>query len=215
MSKLRLLMPALFATLALSAVAAGSAQAGWLVSGSLLVGSTALASKTIVDERDHPIKAIGPNATDPILIECPALTLTGGKISEPDKFLVSSLEFKECTAVEPTGCALGNPTVGSLPIEGLWTLDGLLGAKTKVKAENANGLLFTFKLEGTSCAESGKLSVTGQFVLLAPEGKDERQWHLLTFLTETEGELELGSTPATIFGSVLAKLETEKPWSFD
>ncbi len=210
MSKVRIFTVAFFAAFAFSAIAAGSAQAGWLVLGSLLVGSAAISNGTITDK-----EGILTFDKGNIELGCAKLGVKGGNISEPDKLLATSLEFTSCKIIKPSTCTLEGTTVGTLPVEGLLTLDGPLATKAKIKPENANGLFATFKLTGASCASSGKNAVTGTASVLDPEGQDERLWHLLNAFIEKEGELEVGSAPASISGSALFKLESNMLWSFD
>jgi hypothetical protein len=215
MSKLRVLALAFFAAFALSAVAAESAQAGWLVLGSLLVGSAAIAKSAFIHEKG----VLGfKSGTEEVKISCPtSLEINGGTISEPDKVLVTSLVFGGCEVTSAGNCSLEpTPTsVGTLPIEGLVTLDGPLAVKAKLKPENAAGLFATFKLKGASCSLAGKTAVTGEASILAPTGQDERLWQLVKAFEETAGELEVGSGAATISGAALFKLENDMPWSFD
>jgi hypothetical protein len=215
MSKLRVLALAFFAAFALSAVAAESAQAGWLVLGSLLVGSAAIAKTTFIHE--HGILGF-KSGTEEVKIGCPtSLEIVGGVISEPDKFLATSLVFAGCK-VEPAGNCTLEPspaTIGTLPIEGLVTLDGPLAVKAKLKPENAADIFATFKFVGGSCSLSGKVAVTGEASILAPTGQDERLWQLIKAFEATAGELEVGSGAATISGAALFKLESDMPWSFD
>jgi hypothetical protein len=212
MSKIRILAVAFFAVFAFSAIAAGSAQAGWLVLGSLLVGSAAISSGTVVDKEgvlEYEVEG------SKVKIGCTNLTVSGGKISEPDKFLATSLEFNGCVETAPANCSLSNTNVGTLPVEGLVTLDGPLATKAKVKPENPSALFATFKIEGVKCSLAGKEAVTGSASVLDPEGQDERLWHLLNALVETAGELKVGSASASISGSALFKLESNMLWSFD
>lgn len=211
MVKVRVLSLAFFAVFAASAFAASSAQAGWLVLGSLLVGTAAIALATITHEK-------GVLSYPAAKITCAKLDIQKGEIQEPDLVLVGSLLFLECKAIEPPTCHLSAENeagIGTLPLEALVTLDGSLAVKGKGKPKNANKVFATFKLEGGSCGPSGKQVVTGTATILAPEGQDERLWHLVNALIETTGELEVGNTPATITGSALVKLENDMPWSFD
>jgi hypothetical protein len=75
-------------------IAAGSAQAGWLVLGSLLVGSAAIAKSAFI----HETGILGfKSGTEEFKIQCPtSLEIVGGVISEPDKFLATSLVFAGC-----------------------------------------------------------------------------------------------------------------------
>jgi hypothetical protein len=209
MSKVKVLILAFFAAFALSAIASSSAQAGWLVLGSLLVGSAAVAGTTITDKE-------GILTFSSIEIGCATLGVKGGVISEPDKVLATSLEFGGCKVIPVGGaCTLASTTIGTLPLEGLVTLDGPLATKGKAKPENAEGLFATFKLNGASCSSAGKEAVTGTAEVLSPEGQDERLWHLLNALIETAGELKVGEAAATISGSALFQLQNDMLWSFD
>jgi len=207
MSKIRILAVAFFATFALSAIAAGSAQAGWLVLGSLLVGSAAIEKATVTDK-------VGILTFSSIEIECTTLAVSGGAIVETAKAEATSLEFTDCKVVKPSTCTLEGTTIGTLPVEGVVTLDGPLATKSKAKPKNAQELFATFKLNGSSCSASGKNAVTGEAAVLDPEGQDERLWHLLNALIETPGELKVGSAAATISGSALFKLTSDMLWSF-
>jgi hypothetical protein len=215
MSKLRVLALAFFAAFALSAVAAESAQAGWLVLGSLLVGSAAIASGAVIVEEG----VLGfKSGTEAVTISCPtSLEVNGGTISEPDKVLVTSLVFGGCKVTSTGNCSLEPTptTVGTLPVEGLVTLDGPLAVKAKLKPENAADIFATFKLKGTGCSLAGKVPVTGEASILAPTGQDERLWQLVKAFEATAGELEVASGAATISGSALFKLASDMPWSFD
>ncbi len=210
MSKVKVLMLASFAAFALSAIASSSAQAGWLVLGSLLVGSAAIASSTIVEKK-------GVLHYSTVTIECGGLNIQKGEIHEPDWVLINSLEFTGCSVTEPTACKLTNQpngVIGTVPVEGLVTLDGPLAVKAKGKPKTGS-IFATFKFEGSGCSITGKQAVTGTATLLSPEGQDERLWHLVNALVEKEGELEVGSAAATISGSALVKLESNMLWSFD
>jgi hypothetical protein len=214
MSRAKGLAVAVLTATAFSAVATGPAQAGWLVLGSLLVGSAAVAKGTFI----HEVTVIGfKSGTEEVKIECPtALEIVGGTISEPDKALATSVVFSGCE-VKPAGnCSLEpNPaTIGTLPLEGLVTLDGVLAAKAKVKPENTGKLFATFKFKGTSCSLSGKVAVTGEASLLGTQSQGESLWQLDRAFEEKAGELEISNGPATISGAALGKLENDMPWTF-
>jgi hypothetical protein len=215
MCRARILTVAFVVALVSSLIAAGSAQAGWLVLGSLLVGSAAIAKSAFI----HEVGILGfKSGTEEFRIECPtSLEIVGGKISEPDKFLATSLVFAGCQVSPAGNCSLepSPTTIGTLPIEGLVTLDGPLAVKSKLKPENANDLFATIRLKGGSCSLAGKFAITGEASILAPTGQDERLWQLVKVFEEKAGELELESSPLTISGSALFKLESDMLWSFD
>jgi hypothetical protein len=207
MSKVKVLMLASFAAFALSAIASSSAQAGWLVLGSLLVGTAKIAESTVTHEN-------GVLTYNTVKIECSGVSVKGGEIQEPDLVLINSLEFTGCSVITPTTCTLPSGVISTLPVEGLVTLDGPLAVKAKGKPKT--GTIFaTFKFSGASCSISGKQAVTGTATILSPEGQDERLWHLVNVLTEKAKELEVGEASAEIKGSALVKLENDMLWSFD
>lgn len=208
MSRMRMLVAVFLVAAALSAMAASSAQAGWLVLGSLLVGSTAISPTVVIDKRTVAIFSS-------IEVECTGLALKGGTISEPDKFLIGSLEFSGCAVLKPTSCTLEGGKVNTLPVEGLATLDGLLATKAKVEPENGSELFATFKFSGSSCTLSGKQAIVGTSEILVPTGRDERLSQLFNSLQETAGELKVGSAEMQVTGSSLLRLENDMTWSFD
>lgn len=205
MSKLRLCIAVGFVALAFSAVIVNSAQAGWIVSGSALAGSTSIKASSGSEAR---LKYSG------IEIGCATTALSGGKLSGPARILISSLEFTECKVITPATCTLEGTKIATLPVEGEATLEGTLNVKTKIQPENANKLLATFKLNGTSCASAGKNATTGSFTVLSPEGQDERLWHAVIAEVGTSGELEVGSASATIEDSAALCLENDMTWRF-
>jgi hypothetical protein len=207
MSRARAVVVVSSAALALSVCVASSAQAGWLVLGSLLVGSAAVAPTTVTD--------VNPTVTVAgFKVVCSKLTINAGKISEPDKLLASSFEDSGCEVIEPPSCRLANSTIDTLPVEGLATLDGKLAVKSKIKPENSNDMFATVKIEGSSCSDAGKVAVTGSWEVLAPEGQDLRLSEKFIAFDETAGELEIASSPATISAAILGKVEDEMPWAF-
>jgi hypothetical protein len=214
MSRARGFASASFAVVAFSAVAAGSAQAGWLVLGSLLVGSAAAAKSAFIHEKGIFGFKSGAEA---VTISCPtSLEVNGGTISEPDKLLATSVLFGGCEVTSTGNCSLEPTptTIGTLPVEGLVTLDGLLAAKAKVKPENASDLFATLKLKGSSCSLSGKFTVTGEVSLLGTQSQGESLWQLDKVFEEKAGELEVASGAATVSGAALGKLENDMPWTF-
>jgi hypothetical protein len=209
MFKVKLLAAAFAVTFVLSAVASSSAQAGWLVLGSLLAGSAAISASSI----EHSKATFGFG--EEVEIQCDTLVFNGGFIGEPDKLLVKSLEFTGCSLVKPLECTLANSSFSTLPVEGLVTLDGPLAFKAKIKPENSDDFFSTFRVNGDTCAAAGLKEISGSFVVLAPTGQDQRLWQLLNLLVEEKGELVIGLTRGSLSGSALFRLENDMPWSFD
>ncbi len=209
MDRARVLALSFFVAFAFSAIAAGSAQAGWLVLGSLVFESEQVNMKTVVDK---PFSLSWSTSK----ITCKKLQLSENTtIKEPDKFLSGGLEFAECTSL-PAECVLQNGRISTLPIEGLVTLDGALAVKAIVKPDTGKTIFATFFFEEEKgCAEEGKQAITGTATILAPTGQDERLLQLINALITTAGELKVGEAAATIEGSALVSLVSDMPWSFD
>ncbi len=210
MSKAKPFTMAFIVAVVLGAVASSSAQAGWLVSGSLLAGSAAISTSSI--GHSPTVFKFGPEGN--IEIECDPYELSAGKISESDKLLINSLVFRGCS-IAPFECTLPNSTISTLPVEGLITLDGSLAFKAEIKAENSNGLFATFQIDGPTCTVEGLANIAGSFLALAPTGQDQRLWQLLNLLVETPDEFGINNTRSTVSGGSLIKLENDKQWSFD
>ena len=207
MSKAKITFAAFAVVLAVSAMTSNSASAaeGWLIKGTLLVGTAALATTAAVDE----VGVLRWTATS---ISCTALSVVNPLIASPNKGSVSSLVFEGCAAQSP--CSLPTGRIATLPILTEVTLDGSLALKGVFKPETGTTLA-TIKLEGAGCADTEKELVTGDLPWLAPTGQDERTWQLLSVNIGTAQELLLvGHTPASLVGSILLKLASSLPWSF-
>lgn len=197
----------LFAVFLFGTLASSPAEAGWLVLGSLLAGSAAISPAVITHLR-------GTLKDASVEILCPTIAFQGAAISDPDKILIKSLEFSGCSVTRPFRCTVSGGKVATVPIEGLFTLNGTLGAKAKIKPETGN-VLETIGFEGDECAQGGQsVPVTGSALLLAPQGQDASLWQLLNLTVETEDELHIGPEESIILGNALVRLENDMPWSF-
>jgi hypothetical protein len=213
MSKAKMITSTLIAVVAFSALVSASASAataGWMVGGTLLNGTRALATTAAVDEAG----VLKSSAAD-VEIKCKANTLNGiaPEIQSPNTGQATSLEFTECEALT-ANCTIGSSTIGTVPISVEATLEGALAVvatfKPKTKATFA-----TFEFTGSNCATAGINGVTGTVKVLAPTGQDERTLQLINSIaTEASGELKILSSPASLLGSILLKLASGEPWSF-
>jgi hypothetical protein len=213
MSRVKVAFAGLVAVLAISAMASSSAMAageGWLINGTLLVGSAPLATTAFVDQ-------IGKLKFSTTEIVCKATTLSGvsPQIESPNMGTATSLVFKECSVTSGGECKLeSGTTIGTLPILTEVTLDGPLGVRGVFKPKTVTTFA-TIKLEGTGCAETGKLPIKGTAAWLAPTGQMEQTLQLLSVnVTEASKELEVGSKAASLTGSILIALASLLPWSF-
>jgi hypothetical protein len=213
MSRVKVVFAGFIAVLAVSAMASSSAMAageGWLINGTLLSGSAALATSAFVDETG--VLTFGSTT-----IKCTAGTLNGTspQIESPNKGSATSLIFKECSVTSGGECKLtSGTTIGTLPITTEVTLDGSLGARGVFKPKTVTTFA-TIKLEGANCAETGKVPVKGAAAWLAPTGQMEQALQLLSVnVTAASKELEVGNTAASLKGSILIQLASGLPWSF-
>lgn len=209
MSSTRMLAVAFLALFALCAIAASSAQAFWLVNGTILTGTESVnVAKTTTIVKSFIFRF------DEIEVECGKLEVSGAKITAPDKGSATSLEFSGCKVVRPDTCTLRGTTVGTLPVEALAILDGALATKAKVKPVNVNELFTTFQLSGASCSFSGKNVVVGEVGVLSAEGQDVRPAHAVEIKIETGGEFKFGGAELRASGAAEFKLEGGQAWSF-
>jgi len=219
MSKAKLMVAAFFAVLALGALASSTASAatvGWLVNGTLLTGTqtAAIATTAFVDEKG--ILAFGEGEGE-VKITCSSSTLGGvsPQIEATNKGSASSLIFEGCESTSTGECKLvSGKSIGTLPITTEVTLDGPLAVQGVFKPKSGTTFA-TIKLEGTNCAESGKVGIKGTAPWLAPTGQDERTLQLLSVnITKEQNVLQVGSLAASLKGSILLALVSLKGWSF-
>jgi hypothetical protein len=213
MSKTKTSITTITAILALSALTSTPAFAttpGWMVNGTLLTGTKALAGTAQVDET-----AILKSSEANVDIECRSGIVgeASGEVKAPNTGAANSIEFTECKTLTPN-CTLASSTISSVPVTLEATLEGTLAVvgtfKPKTKATFA-----TFELTGTNCASQGLDGVTGTARVLAPTGQDERTVQLNSSIaTEASDELKVASSPASLTGSVLIQAATGEPWSF-
>jgi len=213
MSRVKVVFAGLVAVLAISAMASSSAMAageGWLIKGTLLSGSAALATTAFVDE-----EGVLTFSTTTIKCKANALSGTSPQIESPNKGSAVSLVFKECAITSAGECELeSGATIGTLPITTEVTLDGSLAVRGTFKPKTVTTFA-TIKLKGANCPETGKVPFTGTLAWLAPTGRDERTLQLLSVnATSSSGEFKIGGTAAELKFSILVKLASSLPWSF-
>jgi len=213
MSKVKVVFAAFVAVLAVSAMASSSAMAaeGWLIKGTLLVGTAPLATTAFVDE-------FGELTFSGTTIKCSGTTLggVGPQIESPNMGTATSLVFKECAVTSGGACKLtSGASIGTVPILTEVTLDGPLAVSGVFKTQNGTNTFTTVFLEGENCAVQGKQAITGDASWLAPTGQDERTLQLLSVnITEASKLLKVGGLGAKLTGSILIKLASSLPWSF-
>jgi hypothetical protein len=211
MSRTKVIVPAFIAVLAFGALASGSASAataGWMVNGTNLSGSAALATTATVHER-FLLSALGLN------IECSGnLNAVRSEIKSPNKGFAQELAFTMCSTTN-VNCEVPS-SILTVPILAEATLDSanVLAINYKLKPETGT-VLVTVSFKGEKCALSGSEPITGKVTALLPTGQDERTAQsLVVNVTAGSGELFIASAAATLKGSALLKLQSGAPWSF-
>jgi hypothetical protein len=206
MSKTKMIVSALFAVLAVSAVVTASASAAWMVNKATLVGSKKLATTAQVDKK-------GVLTGGGLNIECNGTLLEGSspEIRASDVGFASSLTFTGCATTNVNCTVPAN--IGTVPILAQAFLEGALAVKAVFRPE-AGTTFATIKFSGEKCAVSGVKPVTGDVETNAPTGQDERTLQLLEVNQAATGLLKIASSAATLTGSALLKLESSETWSF-
>jgi hypothetical protein len=191
----------------MASASASAVTAGWMVNGTMLSGSAALATTARVDE-----KGVLTGAGFKIICEGKTLSGIAPEISAPNTGMAQSLEFTECAGEEP--CTLASTTIKTFPIGVEATLEGALAVVATFKP--LTGTVFsTIKFEGTECGLAGETPIKGTVKVLAPTGQDERTLQLITSIaTEASKELLVGSGAASLKGSILLQLANHQLWSF-
>jgi hypothetical protein len=220
MSKVKVIISAFIAVLALGALASSMASAatpGWLVNGTLLTGDqkASLATTAAVDQN-------GVLKFKTVTIECKGSTLDGVdpliEALHNNLGSAASLQFLGCSATPASKCELeGQPvTIGTLPVTTEPTLEGALGVAATFRPISGTTFATLKFTEKTECAVSAeKLPVTGSAPATAPTGQDERTLQLLNVnVSSATGLLKVGNSAASLEGSALLKLASSLPWSF-
>jgi hypothetical protein len=195
---------------ALASASASAATAGWMVNGTLLSGTKALATTAKIDQ-DLVLKSTAAN----IELECTGGALAEGtpEIKSPNAGAASSLQFTSCKALTPD-CTLSSSTVGTVPVAFEATLESTAAVVGTFKPKTKT-LLATFEFGGEKCVAEGINGVTGTAKVLAPNGQQEGTVELnRSIVTEASGELKVASSAAEVKGSALVKLASDEPWSF-
>jgi hypothetical protein len=212
MSRAKLFIVAVLGVLAFSAVASSMAEAGWMVNGTEFTsGTKALLLNAIVHEK-------GVLTAGAAEVKCEGSTLMGknpvinGATSMGD---ATSLEFTECVgnAVCPIAASMEGK-IGTLPVLADLTLDepNTKAVKGVFLSTNSSKLFATIKFEGAECSLKGVQPVKGTQPFLAPTGRVENTLQLI--IATNESSLFVGSTVATLKGSILVGLASGERFSW-
>ncbi len=210
MPRFRLIIAACLAVFAVGAVASTTALAGeWDVNGAKLSGSVALATKATVLEHGRLVMKQAETKIECLSTE---LALGGAKLVAPDGIEATSVTFKECSTKETGGCSVPT-TIGTVPVDGLASLDGALNTLILVLPKTKSTFA-TIAFTGETCAMLGTEPVTGHVDILIHEGSDPRVIHPgLVF--SLPGGLKIGSNEASLEGLKLdLELQSKQTWNF-
>lgn len=203
--KFRGALGVLMVALVVSAGASASASAaGWWVGGSELAGSAALASQT------KPVSNYQMTWSG-ITITCTGQQLETAEIVAPNKLTAKALKYTGCAAAGV--CHLEGSTIKTEPLTG--TVEKVAGSSKEdvVTIKPTSGTkLFAFTLTGLSCSAEGEYRATGQIKTKASKGQEELAEQEM--VTNSSGEVKLGTATLTITGDTLFKLQSGEAWSF-
>jgi hypothetical protein len=202
------------AALALTALAASAfaTTPGWMVNGTMLSGSQALATTAAVDSPGIL------TVTGVVTITCTGSTLNGvsPQIQSPSSGSASSLVFTGC-GTGGGNCSLSGQnaggTIATLPV----TAEATLGVSPTVQATfKPTGSQFaTFAFTGSKCSLSGTNPVKGEILTEAPTGRTEQTLQLISAITTAaSGKLKIGADAASLTASALLKLANSQTWSY-
>jgi hypothetical protein len=180
------------------------AFAGWFVNGEELSGSAALATTAAVD-KPFLLEGGGMN------MECTGpLTGASPELTGPAKLTASSITFSGCKTSN-ANCTVPT-TLATLPLVAEATEQTY--PEDKALFTPKTGTIFaTIKFAGEKCAVAGTKPVTGRATIVLPAGQSERTLQEIRVDTPSE-ELRLGSSAATLKGTVLLGTAGRAPWSF-
>jgi hypothetical protein len=183
-----------------------------MVNGTMLSGSEPLATTAAVDEEF----AFTISTTE---VKCTGSTFNGvaPQIEAPNKGSARGLEATGCKTSATSPCTLtgGNAggVIGILPVTSEVTLEGTAAVVGTIKPQGA--IFNTIAFTGGGCALSGKQSVTGKVIAEGPTSQGERTLQSASAVTTAaSGDLKIGSTSASLSGSVLFQLASSKVWSY-
>jgi hypothetical protein len=204
-------MTALVATVAalacsaLFTAAASAVTAGWMVNGTMLGTTAALATTTVVDE-GFQFLSNGPKIT------CSGLRLSGNPEIRATSRLSATFVFTGCASAQEN-CSLTTTEVSTVPLLAELTLESVLAGFSLVKPETGTQFA-SFTLAGATCANAGLTLITGRLLALWPTLQDERTSQLFNINDTSQAELRTGVFGVRATGSALLKLASGLPWSF-
>lgn len=212
MSRAKLTVPLCFVILGAVAsipTSASGATAGWMVNGSLLTTTAAIATAGV----DQEYRLSIPSAEIEIGCSGSNIDNVNAHLTPPNKLFADEVVLTGCATANEAVCRI-TKTIGTAPTISEVTLDGALAAKAIIKPATKTTFA-TIKLEGETCALIGVFPVAGQGSALGPTNQDERTVQQYSSTTRAaSGELKVGSSAAEVTGIGLGHLVSGLAWSF-
>jgi hypothetical protein len=229
-SRIGIIAVTMFAAVALSAIAVGSASADeWFVGGAKLAAgqSAALATAAPVETGEFAKLRIQPGSASEVEIECTGANLIGSEayISGGTGGMAKSLTFEKCSVIKPaTGCKLeGQPTNVTTGALGVTTLLAPVtkGNTTKVSINihpltGSQFAVLNISAGSTCLNGEGEKPVKGSVLILSSGGEVEEVTHEIMAQGSVENNsLEVAGNKSIIEGGLaLVKLASGSKWSF-
>jgi hypothetical protein len=184
---------------------------GWMVNGTELSGSEALATAAVDSEFVTTIAGV-------ITITCAGSDLggTGGAIESPNSGSATSVVFTGCHTAGGS-CSLAGQnaggTIGTLPVTSEVTLSVSPVIQSVIKPSGS--LFSTIAFTGSKCSLSGTTPTKGEVLVEGPTGRTEQTLQLGSAVTTAaSGDLKIGADAASLTGSALFQLANSETFSY-
>ncbi len=210
MSRTKVVVATLIATLAVGAVASGSASATeWLVNDTKLVGSAALSTKATV--LAAAVLSIPGVKTE---VACSGLEGRKQEIIASITAKASSLIFSGCSVLKPETCNLSTASIATEPISAEVKMGSEVEDRVTISPQTKK-LLAVLSFAGGSCVLEGEQPVMGKVTVKAPTGQEEFTEQPIEGLGSVENNsLEVAGKKAYIqAGAVKFKLASSAEFS--
>jgi hypothetical protein len=193
---------------AIGTSSASAVTAGWMVGGTNLTTTAALATTAAV-EKDARLQFSA------ITVACSGKNVrhVAPVIESPNRGSATSVQFSDCASLAGSKCQLSSTEINTLPVSVEVTLEGTSAVKAVLKPKT--GTVFaTIEFTGATCSISGEVqAITGKVSGKEPTGRKEMAAQEIVAQPSGE-ELFVGESSATLEASALFRLASGLPWDF-
>ncbi len=201
----------LLAGATLVSLPAGAGAAEWFVGGASLGGSSELQSAKLTKPIVFAIPAVK------LKIECPSAKFNKLVIFSANQSTAESINFEECTVLEPAGCKLVQREIKTEEIM-LVPGTGSGGSGTFEKLAVHGSFIVVSLSEGCGSLSHTNVPVKGKVTTFAPTLQTEKPEQSVEFEGEKSkgltAEIEKKEDPVYITGAFAEKTKSGKEWSF-